>query len=125
MFNSNLSNEEKERISYINGNVLIASAYGEVAELEAQVDGFDAIVSATKESAFVDGKESGMGMNTAQQIYDLERQLREANETIQNLQKVKNNFRNVFYLDDMKTVAGRKRILINLDDVIIRTSSKY
>lgn len=118
MFNSNLSMMEKERISYINGDVLVASIFGEASEFEQEVDGYDDKILSTKNDAFEEGKIEGLGRNAAAEIYDLERKLKEADDRNKKLYQVLLDYTKIFYLEDMKTVAGRKRVLASVQNKI-------
>ena len=110
MFNSNLSFAEKERIAYISGDVKSASVYYEASAFEIEVDSFDDILEKEKLESFEAGKTEALGENTRQIIYDLERQLREANETIALQRKKLSGIFKLFFSDDAKTVAGRKKL---------------
>jgi hypothetical protein len=110
-----LTSTELERFAYIQGNKLMASYAAQADELEEQVDGFDDLVDNAKSDAFEEGKQAGMGQDTAHAIADLESDLMAIKASHQrcrdNLQAVHDWLRS----DDCKTVKGRlafqKRLL--------------
>lgn len=110
MLNSNLSISEKERIAYISGDVNAANVYNEAADFEIEVETFEYILEKEKKESYDIGMKEALGRNTIQEIYDLERQLREANEKIQDQRKKLSGIFKLFLSDDAKTVAGRKKL---------------
>ena len=119
-----LTPSELERFAYIQGNGLLACYAAEADDLESQVDGFDDLIDSAKQEAFDSGKQAGLGLDAAQQIADLENELKDLRASHQrcrdNLQAVHDWLRS----DDCKTVKSRqvfeKRLLVAL-----RATSRY
>ncbi len=113
-----LTSAELERFAYIRGNGMLACYFAQTDDLEGQVDGFDDLLDAAKKDALEAGKREGLGIDPAEMIEDLERQVAELKTSHQrcrtNLQAVYDWLRS----DDCKTVKSRqafeKRLLAAL-----------
>jgi len=106
---SHLTYEEHERIAYIAGNGLLASALADASELESEVDLFDDILDRAKEESFESGKYEGIGIDTAEVIADLELQVKTLKVQHSAIRGDLESVQSWFESDASKTVAGRKK----------------
>ena len=118
LWTANLTPDETERYAYLQGNPMLACYAGEFADCEFQIDGFDDVLDAAKEQAFEEGKAEGMGLDTAEKIEDLEKEISNLQASHQ---RCRNNLQAVLTWlqgDDCKTVKSRqafeKRLLAAL-----------
>lgn len=118
LWTANLTPDEAERYAYLQGDAVLACYAADFSDSEKQVDNFDDVLQAAKEAAFEEGKCEGMGLDTAEKIEDLEKEISNLQASHQrcrdNLQAV------LIWLqgDDCKTVKARqafeKRLLAAL-----------
>jgi hypothetical protein len=119
LLNTKLTATELERIAYIQGNALLACYAADADDLESQVDGFDDLIDSAKIDAFEAGKQEGVGIDTAEHINDLEREIADLKASHQ---RCRNNLQAVYEWlrsEDCKTVKSRnafeKRLLAALN----------
>ena len=75
IWNANLTNAEIERYAYLYGKRHLASFAAEVEDQSDLEDRHEQGLEAAKEAAFKEGKDEGMGIDTAQVIDDLEAEI--------------------------------------------------
>lgn len=111
---SHLTYEEHERIAYVTGNGVLASTLADAAELESEVDLFDAILDRAKEESFEAGKSEGIGIDTAKVIVDLESKLKSLKEQHAAIRSDLEAVQSWLEGDATKTVAGRQKCVFEI-----------
>lgn len=106
---NHLTYAEQERIAYVAGSGLLASALADASDLESEVDLFDSLLDRAKEESFESGKHEGMGVDTANVISDLELQVKTLKEQHSAIRGDLESVQSWFESDASKTVAGRKK----------------
>ena len=104
-----LTYAEQERIAYIAGSGLLASALADASDLESEVDLFDSLLDRAKKESFECGKHEGIGIDTAEVIADLELQVKKLKVQHSAIRGDLEAVQSWFESDASKTVAGRKK----------------